>query len=565
MQKMKIFIVILGITALLTACKSSQTTGTPTATAAPPTPTATPTLAATATVSAASTTEATATLTTSNSPTPQSQAVRQQITTGRETYNDDCAQCHGENLQGVSGPALSRSALVSFGTADQLFSFISDQMPLGAAGSLSEQQYENIVAYLLNQDNLLPPGEVISAQDVKTINLKSIATLTPAPAQQATAAPATPAGTVEVELAHVPDLGYYLTDAQGLTLYQYSKDQPGVSNCTDSCAQLFPPLTVAEGTHPIASSDVSGQLGTITRADGSEQITYTNMPQYDHVPLYRYAEDYEPGQINGRRYLEEWDILLINAPSATATPTLSSTTSLASEEKPALGAPIYLESCTPCHGIQGQGVDAPPLRNSTYIQTTGDQAIYDTIANGRPHTEMPAWLQDQGGPLTKSEIVNVIGYLETLQHVPSLPAATPQPPEPTEAPPAPGAPTPEPARPSFPGGPGVAATMTGNIDQGRAQFGLYCAACHGPEGVQGIPNPGSDDGSVPPLNPIDPTLINPDSKIFAANVDLFIEHGSIPEGSSPLILMPAFGDRNMLTQQQIANLIAYVMSLNGVK
>jgi mono/diheme cytochrome c family protein len=564
MQKMRILIVVLGITALLTACKSGQATSTPTATVAALTPTATPMLAA-STVSAAPTTEATTSLTASTATSPQSQAVQQQIKAGQETYDDDCAQCHGENLQGVSGPALSRSALVSFGTADQLFSFISDQMPLGAAGSLSQQQYENIVAYLLDQDNLLPPGEVISAQDVKTINLKSIATLTPAPAQQATTAPATPAGTVEVELAHVPDLGYYLTDAQGLTLYQYSKDQPGVSNCTDSCAQLFPPLTVNEGTQPIAGSDVPGQIGVITRADGSRQITYTNMPQYDHVPLYRYAEDYEPGQINGRRYLEEWDILLINAPSAAATPTPSSITSLASEEKPALGAPIYLESCTPCHGIQGQGVDAPPLRNSSFIQSAGDQAIYDTIANGRPHTEMPAWLQDQGGPLTKSEIVNVIGYLETLQHVPALPTATPQPPEPTEAPPAPGAPTPAPARPSFPGGPGAAATMTGNIDQGRAQFGQYCAACHGPEGVQGIPNPGSDDGSVPPLNPIDPTLVNSDSKIFATNVDLFIEHGSIPEGPNPLILMPAFGDHNMLTQQQIANLIAYVMSLNEAK
>jgi mono/diheme cytochrome c family protein len=565
MGKIKLAILGLALIALVSACQSGQSTGTPTASPAPPTPTATHSLAATSTESAAPAGAATATTSTTSVSTSQSQAVRQQISSGRETYDDDCAQCHGKNLQGVSGPALSRTALVSFGTADQLLSFISDQMPLGAAGSLSQQQYENIVAYLLDQDNLLPPGEGISAQDVKTINLKSIATLTPAPAQQATAAPATPSGTVEVELAHVPDLGYYLTDAQGLTLYQYSKDQPGVSNCTDSCAQLFPPMTVNQGTQPITGTDVPGQIGTITRADGSQQVTYTDMPQYDHVPLYRYAEDYEPGQINGRRYLEEWDLLLINAASVAATATPSAAASFASEEKPALGAFIYLENCTPCHGIQGQGVDAPPLRNSTFIQSAGDQSIYATIANGRPHTEMPAWLQDQGGPLTKNEIVNVIGYLETLQHVSALPTATPEPPEPTEAPPPPGAPAPEPARPSFPGGPGAAASMSGDVAQGRAQFGLYCAVCHGPEGVQGIPNPGSDDGSVPPLNPIDPTLVNSNAKTFAANVDLFIQHGSIPEGSSPLILMPSFGDHDMLTQQQIANLIAFVMSLNGVK
>ena len=94
---------------------------------------------------------------------------------------------------------------------------------------------------------------------------------------------------------------------------------------------------------------------------------------------------------------------------------------------------------------------------------------------------------------------------------------------------------------------------------------MYCASCHGPQGVQGIPNPGSDDGSVPPLNPIDPTLANSDPKTFATNVDLFIQNGSVPEGPSPLIMLPPFGSNNMLTQQQIADIIAYVISLNGVK
>ena len=93
-------------------------------------------------------------------------------------------------------------------------------------------------------------------------------------------------------------------------------------------------------------------------------------------------------------------------------------------------------------------------------------------------------------------------------------------------------------------------------------FGVYCSTCHGPEGVLGIPNPGSDDGSVPTLKPIDPTLINSDLKVFAENLDLFIEHGSVPEGPDPLIMMPPFGDSKMLTPQQIADLIAYVIELN---
>jgi mono/diheme cytochrome c family protein len=228
----------------------------------------------------------------------------------------------------------------------------------------------------------------------------------------------------------------------------------------------------------------------------------------------------------------------------------------------ALGAPVYLENCSPCHGVQGQGVDAPPLRNNQFIQTAQQQTVFALIANGRPGTAMPAWLQANGGSLTDAQINNVIAFLKTFQNVSSIPVSTPMPPEPTETPLPPGAPTPEPAQPSNPGSPGPAAAMAGDITRGKVAFGLYCAPCHGPDGARGIPNPGSDDGSVPALSPIDPTLANPDPRVFASNLDLFIEHGSVPSGDSPQIMMPSFGDSKMLADQQIADLIAYVISLN---
>ncbi|MDD5369067.1 MAG: hypothetical protein PHQ40_08280, partial [Anaerolineaceae bacterium] len=79
----------------------------------------------------------------------------------------------------------------------------------------------------------------------------------------------------------------------------------------------------------------------------------------------------------------------------------------------------------------------------------------------------------------------------------------------------------------------------------------------------GIPNPGSEDGFVPSLNPIDSTLLNKDPKTFALNIDLFIEHGSIPDGKGPMLAMPAFGDNKIISDQAIADLIAYVISLNS--
>lgn len=121
------------------------------------------------------------------------------------------------------------------------------------------------------------------------------------------------------------------------------------------------------------------------------------------------------------------------------------------------------------------------------------------------------------------------------------------------------------ARPSNSGGPGPAATMPGDAQAGGRLFAVNCMPCHGAEGKGGIPNPGSDDGTVPPLNPIDPTLVNKDPKVFVYNLDLFIQHGSTPEGHNPAIKMPPWGDDKMLSQKQIADLIAYVMSLNPAR
>lgn len=118
------------------------------------------------------------------------------------------------------------------------------------------------------------------------------------------------------------------------------------------------------------------------------------------------------------------------------------------------------------------------------------------------------------------------------------------------------------ARPSNPGGPGEAIQLKGDATVGAGIFGAQCSSCHGEQGKRGIPNPGSADGSVPALNPIDRTLIDKDPVIYATNLDLFIEHGSTPAGDFPVILMPPWGDKKLLAPQDIADLIAYLIKLN---
>jgi mono/diheme cytochrome c family protein len=114
---------------------------------------------------------------------------------------------------------------------------------------------------------------------------------------------------------------------------------------------------------------------------------------------------------------------------------------------------------------------------------------------------------------------------------------------------------------------GSAATIHGSVAAGQTVYAQSCAMCHGPQGKGGVPNVGSEDGTVPPLNPIDPGFkasAKGDPATFAREIDLFIQHGSQPSGSNPSVAMIPWGDQKRLTQQQIADVEAYVMQLNGL-
>jgi len=114
---------------------------------------------------------------------------------------------------------------------------------------------------------------------------------------------------------------------------------------------------------------------------------------------------------------------------------------------------------------------------------------------------------------------------------------------------------------------GAAASIHGSATQGQIVYAQNCQACHNTDGKGGLANPGSDDGTVPPLNPIDPgfkATAKGDPAAFARQIDLFIQHGSRPAGANPTLSMIPWGDQNKLTQQQIADVEAYVMQLNGI-
>jgi mono/diheme cytochrome c family protein len=116
-------------------------------------------------------------------------------------------------------------------------------------------------------------------------------------------------------------------------------------------------------------------------------------------------------------------------------------------------------------------------------------------------------------------------------------------------------------RPSNAGGPGLAIDLTGDATAGEQVFVDNCQRCHGSQGTGGIVNPAGEP-TAPSLNPIDPGLVSADAKTFATNIALFIQNGSAPAGSNITEPMTAFGEVGNVTPQQIADVIAYVISLN---
>ena len=89
------------------------------------------------------------------------------------------------------------------------------------------------------------------------------------------------------------DLGEFLVDAEGRTLYVFLNDSPGTSVCEAECATNWPPATLGEGAALAAGDGVSAQLGTLERDDGTVQLTLEGWP------LYRYAGDAAPGDATG--------------------------------------------------------------------------------------------------------------------------------------------------------------------------------------------------------------------------------------------------------------------------
>jgi len=100
-------------------------------------------------------------------------------------------------------------------------------------------------------------------------------------------------------IAKNPTLGAFLADDQGRTLYLFTKDTSGTSNCYDKCAQAWPPL-IPSGQLKLQDGVSTDLISTTVRKDGAVQATYNGWP------LYYYAKDMASGDTTGQAVGNVW-------------------------------------------------------------------------------------------------------------------------------------------------------------------------------------------------------------------------------------------------------------------
>ena len=109
-----------------------------------------------------------------------------------------------------------------------------------------------------------------------------------------TGAAAVPSATATtLDLAN-SNLGQILVDSKGRSVYLFGADTGMNSTCTSAgCIAEWPPL-IANGTPQVGAGLAGNELGTTTRADGHQQVTYAGHP------LYYFAGDTQAGATAGQ-------------------------------------------------------------------------------------------------------------------------------------------------------------------------------------------------------------------------------------------------------------------------
>ena len=129
---------------------------------------------------------------------------------------------------------------------------------------------------------------------------------TSAPSSAAPTSSAGDATGAVVELAST-ELGDILVDGEGMTLYGFLPDEEtGEPTCYEGCAAAWPPLVSSDEVSVGEGLDDSDFSLVPRTDDAGEQVKIGSWP------LYYYAEDSAPGDVNGQGVGDNWFVVDAN-------------------------------------------------------------------------------------------------------------------------------------------------------------------------------------------------------------------------------------------------------------
>lgn len=139
----------------------------------------------------------------------------EQASDGQTAYQQNCAQCHGANLEGTEAPGLKgQDVMGNWDTAAGLYDFISVAMPPAQPGQLGQDTYLNIVAYIMRENGASAGDQPLSGDPAKLAAISLVAETK----DGAAAALANQETTIEAGDTNVPQAFTW-----GKTLPQYQK------------------------------------------------------------------------------------------------------------------------------------------------------------------------------------------------------------------------------------------------------------------------------------------------------------------------------------------------------
>lgn len=109
-------------------------------------------------------------------------------------------------------------------------------------------------------------------------------------------------GPAALAVSQTGDLGEFLVDAEGMTLYLFTKDTENTSTCYGDCAEAWPPV-LTEGDPTLGEGLDAALVSTTERTDGATQVTYGGWP------LYYWVNDAAPGDTTGQDVGEVWYVV----------------------------------------------------------------------------------------------------------------------------------------------------------------------------------------------------------------------------------------------------------------